>query len=290
MSLTSPLFSVIIPTYNRPADLIVILNTLFLQKNNEWEVVIVDDSSASQINEINELGDDRIKYHHRKQRLGVSSARNDGTKYARGRYLVFLDDDDRVSENWLDEFASLITENEFPDVLFCGYERVDPHTKEKEEVLPSDELWKLIFPGSFIIKADFFNSLGGYDEQILYGENTELFIRIRATNYKYAFTDSINFFYYQSIDGGSKNLLNTIESNKLILNKHKTLFQRNLKAKKFYLRVIGVSLMRLGRFREARFYLVKSYLLSLFEIKGLLRIVISFFPFLAKKVYTIKLR
>jgi len=278
-------FSIIIPTYNRPDALHDIIKHVLTQRFTNWEIIIVDDSRISNGHIISEFNDIRLIYIYRGYKLGVSSARNHGAAKANGKYVVFLDDDDQVSESWLLDFASLADQNQEAQVLFCAYEMTDTFTKKKSRFYPGKELWRVVFPGSFIIKTDFFQALGGYDEAILYGENTELFFRIRASNYTYAFTEKVNYFYFPSINGGSKNLVNIIESNKIILKKHSVYFSKNKHVKKYYLRVIGVSLIKLTKVKESRIYLFNSYLIAPLELKGLLRFCISFFSFLAFKIY-----
>jgi glycosyltransferase involved in cell wall biosynthesis len=284
-------FSIIVPTYNREAQLFKIISLLIPQAYVNWELIIVDDSVESLEEKVDGIGDNRILYFHRKEKSGVSSARNFGALNAHGQYLAFLDDDDQVSENWLLEFAGLITAENKPDVLFCAMQRVNAVNGQYNEVVyPSQRLLDgkkrgIVIPGAFIIRATVFNSIGGYDERILFGENTELFIRIRATNPKYAYTDSVNFYYFQSLDGLSQNLENKIESNEIVLQKHPDFFLKNKNTKRLFTQVTGVSLLRLKRFKEARHYLRQAFLLNPFRVRSVLRLIISYLPFLSKKIY-----
>lgn len=282
-----PFFSIIVPTYNRPDAVMQLIGIIITQRFADWELIIVDDSKKSMQSRIEGYGDNRIVYHHRGIKSGVSLARNVGAAKAGGRYLVFIDDDDRVTENWLKDFATLAEANQYPEVLFCGMEIDDTHTGKKEVYLPSDgaNLWRFIFPGSWAIRKDFFDQLGGYDERLLFGENTELFFRIRAAEPRQAMTDAVNFFYYPSVDGGSKNIRNKIESTRIVLEKHKDYFEKNRRVERLLVQVMGVSFLRLNRFKEARKCLLKAYLLNPFDIKTLVRLSLAYLPFVSKKIF-----
>ena len=95
MSLSSPFFSIIIPTYNR-ADLIAAtLRSVQTQEFAELEVLVVDDGSKDNTAEVVRpfLADQRFRYLP-KENAERGAARNYGLARARGEYVVFLDSDD----------------------------------------------------------------------------------------------------------------------------------------------------------------------------------------------------
>lgn len=93
--MSSPLVSVIIPTYNRAQSLHRALESI-LQQNiptSMFEVIVVDDGSTDETPDIaEESWSYSLKYYHQ-QNLGSAEARNTGARLASGRILVFLDDD-----------------------------------------------------------------------------------------------------------------------------------------------------------------------------------------------------
>lgn len=285
--MTGLLFSVIIPTYHRPDQLLQMVQHLSLQTYQNWELIIVDDSVTSAQGKINEVNNS-VRYFHRGKKLGVSSARNYGAQKASGKYIIFIDDDDQVTDTWLEDYAMLAEENNFPDLLFCGMEIIDSYSKKRNQYYPSKELWRFVFPGAWAITRKFFFELDGYDERLLYGENTELFFKIRDTKAMQAMTDAINFYYAPSLDGGSKNEKNKIDSTRIVLEKHKEYFSRNRSVERLLTQVIGVSLLRLGNFAEARKSLLRAYLLNPFKLDTLLRLIIAYVPMLSKRVYKLK--
>lgn len=109
-----PMFSVVIPTKDRPALLREALESLIAQSLESWEAVVVNDGGEP-------LGDwvlrldpkGRIRCIHRPSSGGPSAARNEGLKAARGEYIAYLDDDDRFLP---DHLATLAEAFRDPDV------------------------------------------------------------------------------------------------------------------------------------------------------------------------------
>lgn len=87
-------FSIIIPVYNRPQEVRELLDSLLLQTNKDFEVLIIEDGSSMPCKEVTEAYTDKldIKYFF-KPNSGRSKTRNYGMERAEGQYLVFFDSD-----------------------------------------------------------------------------------------------------------------------------------------------------------------------------------------------------
>ena len=112
-----PLFSVVIPTYNREVLVGATLDSLFSQENQDFEVVIVDDGSTDGTLGVVRGYADRhpgrvnvLEQDHR----GCAAARNRGAEAASGEYLAFLDSDDLWFPWTLRVAARVIEENDRP--------------------------------------------------------------------------------------------------------------------------------------------------------------------------------
>ena len=95
MNMTTPLVSVIIPTYNR-ADLILrAVRSVQAQTYPNWEVIVVDDASADNTPAVlSAVHDPRVRVLRHEKNQGPPATRNTGIAAARGEYLAFLDSDD----------------------------------------------------------------------------------------------------------------------------------------------------------------------------------------------------
>lgn len=125
------IISVIIPVYNQIRYLENCINSLLVQLTDDIEILLIDDGSNDGSEEICDKAQRKssnIKTIH-KTNGGLSSARNEGIKNAKGEYLVFLDSDDELTEN-----AIKILKNNIkiysPDIIVYGYsyKRSDKYT------------------------------------------------------------------------------------------------------------------------------------------------------------------
>lgn len=96
-SLTNPLISIVIPTYNRAAYLKRALDSVLTQTFKLWECIVCDDGSTDETEELvhgKSLSDSRFRL-VKGERFGLPAGpRNRGIKEAKGEWIAFLDDDD----------------------------------------------------------------------------------------------------------------------------------------------------------------------------------------------------
>jgi len=286
-----PFFSVIIPSYNRASILPRAIESVINQSFVDWELIIVDDGSTDTTYETikHHTVDKRIKY-YKQENKGVCAARNYGISSAQGKYICFLDSDDLVSENWLQDFYQF-TVNELYQVVFCNFTVVflDGSQKIKKSNYPYDPLKYdvngIYLAGIFTIRKVFLQTLGGFDENLKFGEFTELSFRVRQHKPVVCFNHKNNFTYYINASGGGKNNLNKIQSNTYLLQKHAWYFKKFPHVKRLYLQNIAVAYAKLKLWKDAQIYFWKAYCVQPWKFKTLVRFVISFFPVIAKKIW-----
>ncbi|MFC1851869.1 glycosyltransferase family 2 protein [candidate division CSSED10-310 bacterium] len=179
-----PLFSVIIPTYNRAHVLPRVLQSILNQTLIDFELIIVDDGSNDDTAKvIRNFCDDRIHY-VKQDNQGVSEARNNGVIHSTAPYLTFIDSDDEALPEWLSSFARALNDKT-TGIVCCGINVVS-QSEEKLEVvyLPKEmgflfEYQKGLFlAGSFALRRELFDKVGGYAAGLSYSENTELAFRL----------------------------------------------------------------------------------------------------------------
>jgi glycosyltransferase involved in cell wall biosynthesis len=250
----------------------------FLSEN--VELIIVDDSADPLPGSfLSEFGG-KLNYLHRGRKLGVSSARNLGSTQAKGNYLIFLDDDDEVTNSWIFDFESAILNQ--PDLVYCNMKLVAPSGKESS-VSASKNNRGIVIPGAWMIRKSIFDQVEGYDERLKFAENTELFFRLEQLALTKSYLEKENFIYNQSVDGGSKNLQNMLDSTRLILEKHEDYLSAHVKH--LYHQNIGVIEIRFRRFGQARAHLWKSWGFKPQKVSTLIRILLAYLPLVAKLVY-----
>lgn len=109
--------SVIIPTYNRPNDLKVVLNSIILQAELPKEVIIVDDSGNEDVKNVCIKAKDNLRekniyllYIRNKKERSLTIARNTGLQYCRADIILFLDDDVILEKNYIKEILNVYKE------------------------------------------------------------------------------------------------------------------------------------------------------------------------------------
>jgi len=117
-----PKISVIVPVYNVEPYLKRCLDSIINQSMKEIEILVIDDGSTDKSGEIcNEYAkiDDRIKVTHQKN-SGLSHTRNFGLDQAQGKYVMFVDSDDYVEENFC-QIPYEIAEKNCVDIVMFRY-------------------------------------------------------------------------------------------------------------------------------------------------------------------------
>lgn len=121
------LVSIVVPVYNAEKYLSDTLNSIKGQTYSEYEVILVNDGSTDSSGTICEQyakEDSRIRVFHNSN-YGPAKARNFGIAKASGTYIAFLDSDDLISKDYLEELVKGYVYQEETDLVLCGYERFD---------------------------------------------------------------------------------------------------------------------------------------------------------------------
>lgn len=273
-----PNFSIIIPTYNRSLVLERAINSVKFLESLFIEIIVVDDGSNDNSKKIVN-GYPCVNYFFQ-ENSGVCSARNNGAKISKGEWLIFLDSDDELTHELLLLKKTLLNENY--DVIKWGVNWIFPNGDLKK-LIRDGKSYVPDLSGSFAIRREKFISIGGYDENLKFGENTELFHRIKLNKFRQAEFSFIGLIYYDSLNGGSKSLLNAIESNLFILEKHNETLSKHTKY--LFHQVIGVNQIRLRSFSDAKHHLWKAFCIKPWKLRTLARFFISLWPMLAKRLY-----
>ena len=114
-------YSLIVPVYNVEKYIEKCLNSIYRQTFGSYEAIIVNDGSPDRSREIivdRCLYDARFQLYD-KENGGLSSARNEGLKHARGKYVLFIDSDDWIEKDYLENISKTIRDE--TDILICRY-------------------------------------------------------------------------------------------------------------------------------------------------------------------------
>jgi glycosyltransferase involved in cell wall biosynthesis len=114
-------FSIIIPTYNRASHLKETLASALSQTKDNYEIIVVDDGSTDNTEEIiSSIKDPKLNY-FKKENGERGAARNYGVMKAKGNYVTFLDSDDQLKPYFIEE-ADRLAQIHQPHFFHLGYE------------------------------------------------------------------------------------------------------------------------------------------------------------------------
>lgn len=197
----NPKISVVIPTYNRAANVQKAIKSVLAQTFSDVEVIVVDDGSSDDTGDvIAKTFGDRVRYFYQSNQ-GASAARNKGIAEARGEWIAFLDSDDEWEREKLE--LQLKTLERF--AAECGGCYTDiriinhPETRtffqlaeqsyrhQGETGVSKDALKLLVKPGgagmviclsSFMGRADLVRKTRGFDLKLPYSQDSEFMFRL----------------------------------------------------------------------------------------------------------------
>ena len=185
-------FSIIIPTLNEENYISGLLESLKGQTFKNFEVIIVDgrseDKTKEKVSEYQENLD--IKFIGVPKR-NIGFQRNYGLKYAKNDNLIFFDADILIEKDFLKKINQYL-ENNNADVLTSWFEPLSSKKRDKIMFRIFNvylEAIKFISPGgggAFIYaKKEPFARVGGFSEDIVFGEDFDFIKRMDKSGYKY---------------------------------------------------------------------------------------------------------
>lgn len=274
-------FSIIIPCYNSAKYLPVAVSSIFTQTFKNYEIIIVDDGSIDHTADmVKSFSSPAINYLYQKN-CGVSGARNAGANIAKGKWLIFLDADDELSQDALFNFFQIIQINAKLDVVVAGFLRKKYSSHKGYIELPIPNQYHSKLSGSYSINTEVFLNTGGFDTDLKFSENMELFHRLR--NHKIKLASFSSLIYNEFLGQGSKNLINASEGILHILSKHKDTL--SMHQKRVYFQILGINNLRFKNYKKARLYLLKALKINPTKITTLARFFIACCHPLARKLY-----
>jgi glycosyltransferase involved in cell wall biosynthesis len=184
----NPLFSIVIPTYNRARFIGKTIRSVLQQDFGNFEVIVVDDGSTDETPEIVRLiNDPRIKF-FQKINEERAAARNYGVQKSLGTYVTFLDSDDLLKPNHFSESKKFLEANPDTSIFSLGYDirQADEKVLYPFRVLPNPVNQKLC-EGNFLscigvfIKREIIVRIPFNEDRELSGsEDYELWLRMAA--------------------------------------------------------------------------------------------------------------
>lgn len=227
-----PLVSIIIPVHNKFLYTYNCIHSILkINPIVPYEIIIVDDMSTDKTKTIEKFIKNIIVIHNDKINYFLINC-NNASKYAKGKYMIFLNNDTRVHKEWLIYLIKLIESDN--KIGIVGSKLIYPNGRLQEA---GGIVWNDGDPGnfgnldkadmpeynyikevdyvsgaSFIIRKSIWEKIGGFDERFIpsYFEDTDLAFHLRKEGYKVMYQPKSIVFHYEGISNG-KNIKSGIK-------------------------------------------------------------------------------
>ncbi len=184
--MNNPLFSVLIANYNNGKYLMGAINSVRKQNYSNWEIIIVDDGSSDNSDELYKTleHDKHIFVFKNESNKGIAFTKRRTIEEAHGKYLAFLDPDDELMPNALSDHALVYAKNESVSIIFSRHYLCD----EKLNIISISRLLSLNENECYFTHKDF-------RAEHLVSINKEFYYKSCGidTIYKLAVDTNINF-------------------------------------------------------------------------------------------------
>ncbi len=264
-----PLFSVVIPTFNRRELLRQTLASVWAQSLTDYEVIVVDDGSTDGTwEELQALGS-RVRA-LRQNNAGPGAARNLGAQCATGDYLAFLDSDDLWFPWTLATFRDLAADggpavvsglrDQFKEAsAFLHMQRAPLRPRAFADYLASWSNVYAVAAGMIIIRRDVFLKIGGFTNQPVNMEDHDLMIRIGVAKGFVMVESPVTLAYRLHAESVSFDLHKSYLGNLFIIQQEKKSMYPGGTGRAYerqhiicsHTRTMSRSCMRAGRYQEA---------------------------------------
>ena len=220
----NPLVSIIIPVHNKFR---YTYNLLFSILNSKitipYEIIIADDMSNDETKTIENYIKNIIIIHNDKKYNFLKNC-NKASKIAKGKYILFLNNDSKVKKDWLDSLVNLIETNK--KIGMVGSKFIYPNGKLQEaggivfndgecsnfgrydnSDMPEYNYVKevdYISGASILIRKSIWEKIGGFDERFspAYYEDTDLAFQLRKNGYKIVYQPKSIVIHFEGISNG----------------------------------------------------------------------------------------
>lgn len=269
-------FSVVIPVYNRMELLRRAVSSVLAQSFTQYEIVIVDDGSASPVGDtLSEVPFEKLKY-IKTPNMGAAVARNIGISLAKGQWIAFLDSDDV----WLPQKLQRVYEHiGIHGDTFCyysGFRFVNSSDGKMineiiEPKIPSNytDALKVGNPilafSSFVASRNKILEVNGLDKTFKARQDVDLYMRLSKISSFICIPEVLSEFYVNAEDRITSNFKNRLQGFISYYDKYSEML--SFSNKSYLSKRIVYFAYRTGKWGDMMKYLIRAVPSILFKVK-----------------------
>lgn len=290
-------FGVVVSAQDQAALLPRCLDSVLAQTYPDYELIVVDDGSTDETLSIVRPFADRypqIRYVYQGKQ-GPGAARNLGATLSQAKYVTFLDGHDEAVPEWLQSFDETLTRQN-AHIVCCGRTLIDDSgevTKIRVPRIPTTDRPHeagLFYTGTFVVRKDIFQAVGGYDDQLSANQHDELRMRLlplcERNGWKVAtIAEPLTRRYHHEEAESSDNVGAIYESGVYVLKRHASQLRRNPRAFAEWANAAGGCAAHLGRYGEARKWFFQAMRAYPRDLRNVARFLVASIPWLRSLVW-----
>lgn len=216
------IISIVVPTYKRKDSMIRLLKSLVPQTRAHVEIIIVEQVIDNGRDFENFVKKHALNFHYYfLPDASTSHAKNVGVRHAKGKYIIFLDDDVVIEKDFLSVYQTDFTKNQYP--IIAGKVLTKGHLANPE----SKNVGKISYWGNFSDdfgsdipqevdtmigcnagwRKDIFEKLGGFDEQFTGNamrEESDISLRAKKAGYHIMYEPHAIIHHLREERGGAR--------------------------------------------------------------------------------------
>jgi GT2 family glycosyltransferase/ubiquinone/menaquinone biosynthesis C-methylase UbiE/glycosyltransferase involved in cell wall biosynthesis len=221
----APTVSIVIPVYNEFDYTYNCLKSIMLNSGNvKYEIIIANDCSTDCTGEINKIAEN-VKLITTEKNVRFLLNCNNAAKYARGEYILFLNNDTQVQPGWLQPLVDVMETHE--DAGMVGSKLIYPDGRLQEAggivwkdasawnyghlLNPDDPSFTYLKEADYVsgaaimIRTSLWNEIGGFDETFVpaYYEDTDLAFEVRRHGYKVFMQPQSVVIHFEGVSNGT---------------------------------------------------------------------------------------
>ncbi|MFR5731055.1 MAG: glycosyltransferase family 2 protein [Clostridium sp.] len=220
----NPTVSIIIPVYNQiHYTYACLLSILEHTKDVSYEVIIADDVSTDATEHLSEYAEGLVDL-QKQHKPGLLRNCNNAARHARGKYVMFLNNDTQVAENWLSPWSSSLSrpvhrhgrlQAGVPGRTAAGGRRYHLERRLRLELWPSGQPGQAeynyvkdvdyISGAAILLSNELWNQIGGFDTRFApaYCEDSDLAFEVRKAGYRVVYQPKSKVIHFEGISNGT---------------------------------------------------------------------------------------